>query len=76
MNTTDSPNPSSDKKPRKYTPEEWRQRLLALGVKDATFDRTTPRAFELPASGVSPTMEVRHSKTEPNAPITLTKTTP
>ena len=39
---------------RKYTPEEIRKRLLELGVRDATLDPTTPRAFELPASGALP----------------------
>jgi hypothetical protein len=41
-------------KGRKYTPEEIRRRLLELGVRDATLDPTTPRAFELPASGALP----------------------
>jgi len=35
---------------RKYTPEQLRQKLLDLGGRDATFDQTAPRAFELPAS--------------------------
>jgi len=43
-----------EKKARKYTSEQLRQKLLDLGVRDATFDQTAPRAFELPASGVSP----------------------
>ena len=41
-------------KGRKYTPEEIRKRLLELGCRDATLDPTAPRAFELPASGISP----------------------
>jgi hypothetical protein len=41
------------KKARKYTAEELRQKLLDLGGRDATFDTARPRAFELPASGIS-----------------------
>ena len=43
-----------EKKAAKYTREQWDQRLKAFGVRDATLDHTAPRAFELPASGVSP----------------------
>lgn len=43
-----------EKTARKYTLEQWEQRLQALGVRNATLDRTAPRAFELPASGASP----------------------
>jgi hypothetical protein len=42
------------RKGRKYRPEEIRKRLLELGVRDATLDPTTPRAFELPTSGALP----------------------
>jgi hypothetical protein len=31
-----------------------RKKLLDLGGRDATLDQTAPRAFELPAFGVSP----------------------
>ena len=48
-------------KGRNYTPEEIRKRLLELGVRDATLDPTTPRAFELPASGISPQRQGYHS---------------
>jgi hypothetical protein len=41
-------------KGRKYTSEEIRKRLLELGGRDAPFDTTSPRAFELPASGITP----------------------
>ena len=41
-------------KAKMYTREQWLKRLSELGVRNATLDRTAPRAFELPASGVSP----------------------
>ena len=41
----------------KYTLEEIRKRLLELGGRDATLDPTAPRAFELPASGMSTELE-------------------
>jgi len=44
-------------KGRKYTREQWMQELQSLGVRDATLDQTAPRAFELPASGMSTELE-------------------
>jgi len=72
-------------KGRKYTSEEIRKRLLELGVRDATLDPTSPRALELPASGITPQNQgltlgfedsrIRRLGAKPTPPITKMNTT-